>query len=119
MHLDRRADSRIGSWFGVWTNGGSQSIPPETWTPRSNFSTSTRYSDLMTEPTSKRQCGIAKQDDLLRVWLDLFNHVDNPLRRQAAKFRQTQRPRRDLSNRRTSCEVVELSALRAVRPHTA
>jgi hypothetical protein len=73
----------------------------------------------MNQPAPKRQCEIAKQDDLLRVWLDLFNHVDNPLRRQAAKFRQTQRLRRDLSNRRTSCEVVELSALRAVRPHTA
>lgn len=41
-----------------------------------------------------------RQADLLGVWLDLFNQLDNPLRRRAAKFRQTQRPRRGLPKQR-------------------
>ena len=82
-----------------------------------NSSTSGGYFGRMNQPAPKRRRGIAKQGDLLRVWLDLLNHVDNPLRRRAAKFRQTHRPRRDLSNRRTSCEGVDLHTLRAVRTY--
>jgi hypothetical protein len=37
-----------------------------------------------------------RSDDLLGVWLELLNHLDNPIRRRAAKLRQAQRPRRDI-----------------------
>jgi len=40
-----------------------------------------------------------KRDDLLGIWLDLFNQFDNPTRRRAAKLRRTQRPRRPIAMR--------------------
>jgi len=69
----------------------------------------------MSQPAPKRVCGITKQGDLLSVWLDLLNHIDNPAARRAARLQQE--PRRDLSSRRPSCDVINLHAERAIRPH--
>jgi len=40
-----------------------------------------------------------KRDDLLGIWLDLFNQFDNSTKRRAAKLRRTQRPRRPIPMR--------------------
>jgi hypothetical protein len=40
-----------------------------------------------------------KREDLLGIWLDLFNQFDNSTKRRAAKFRRTQRPRRPIAMR--------------------
>jgi len=40
-----------------------------------------------------------QRDDLLGIWLDLFNQFDNSTRRRAAKFRRTLRPRRPIAMR--------------------
>jgi len=40
-----------------------------------------------------------QRDDLLGIWLDLFNQFDNSTKRRAAKLRRTQRPRRPISMR--------------------
>src|SRR5262249_41751972 len=42
---------------------------------------------------------IRRRGDLLALWLHFFNHLDNPIRRRAAKFRKALRPRRDISKR--------------------
>lgn len=62
----------------------------------------------------RRQGKVAKQGDLLRLWLDLLDHVDNPLRRRAAKFRQTHRARRVLPDRRPVYPVIDLAARKLV-----
>src|SRR6266481_5539522 len=40
---------------------------------------------------------LVRRHALLAAWLDLLNRIDNPMRRRAAKLRQEQRPRRDIS----------------------
>jgi hypothetical protein len=40
-----------------------------------------------------------QRDDLLGIWLDLFNQFGNSTRRRAAKLRRTQRPRRPIAMR--------------------
>jgi hypothetical protein len=40
-----------------------------------------------------------QRDDLLGIWLDLFNQFDNSTKRRAAKLRRTQRPRRPIAMR--------------------
>jgi hypothetical protein len=40
---------------------------------------------------------LRRRGDLLATWLDLLNQFDNPMRRRAARFRQEQRCRRDIS----------------------
>jgi hypothetical protein len=40
-----------------------------------------------------------KREDLLGIWLDIFNQFDNSTRRRAAKLRRTQRPRRPIAMR--------------------
>lgn len=74
---------------------------------RNELSTSVDYRGCMrNRPAPKRaQRKIAKRGDLLCVWLDLLNHLDNPLQRRATKFRQTHRARRVIPGRRTSGEI--------------
>jgi hypothetical protein len=43
---------------------------------------------------------IEGRDALLGAWLAALNHLDNPMRRRAAKFRQEQRPRREIPQSR-------------------
>jgi hypothetical protein len=40
-----------------------------------------------------------KREDLLGIWLDIFNQFDNSTKRRAAKLRRTQRPRRPIAMR--------------------
>jgi hypothetical protein len=40
-----------------------------------------------------------KRNDLLGIWLDVFNQHDNSTKRRAAKLRRTQRPRRPIAMR--------------------
>jgi hypothetical protein len=42
---------------------------------------------------------VRKRDDLLGIWLDVFNEHDNSTRRRAAKLRRIQRQRRPISMR--------------------
>jgi hypothetical protein len=74
------------------------------------LSTSVDYRGCMRIRSAPKrgQRKIAKRGDLLCVWLDLLNHLDNPLQRRAAKFRQTHRARRVIPSRRTSGEICDL-----------
>jgi hypothetical protein len=66
--------------------------------------------------TPKRTQRKIKQGDLLGVWLDLLNHLDNPTRRRAAKLREALRSRRDFSGRRAG-EVIHFRNLQVVRTY--
>lgn len=70
---------------------------------RNEFSTSGAYFGPMgIRPGNVQGKGpraVRRRDDLLGVWLELLKKLDNPVRRRATKFRQTQRLRRNLSTR--------------------
>ena len=65
------------------------------------FSTSLGYLGCMdTQPGHFRKAvRRIPRDDLLKIWLELLDHLDNPIRRKATKLRQAQRPRRDIPPR--------------------
>jgi hypothetical protein len=65
-------------------------------TPAAQFGVMTIRSDPGRHVASRKG---RKREDLLGIWLDLFNQFDNSTKRRAAKLRRTQRPRRPIAMR--------------------
>ena len=86
--------------------------------PLNQVSTFVRYSDQMVIRSGPRRGPeqLKKQGDLLGVWLDLLNRLDNPARRRATKFRDALRARRDFSSRRSG-ELVHFRMRELVRTY--